>query len=82
MSLKLFSKNLRFYRFARGWSQDNLAKRLLVSRATVGHWETGQRYPSHEKLIALCDLFRVRSIDRFVRSDLTQSVKERKRLAA
>lgn len=35
----------RALREAAGVSQDDVAKAIGVSRATVGHWETGRRRP-------------------------------------
>lgn len=45
-----------------GWSQDELAGRLSVSRQSVSKWETGDNIPEPAKLISLAKTFSV-SID-------------------
>nr|WP_249315526.1 helix-turn-helix transcriptional regulator [Bacillus sp. FJAT-49711] len=52
----------------RGWSQEELAGKLFVSRQSVSKWENGQNYPSIEIVIKLSDLFGV-TIDELLRSD-------------
>lgn len=41
-------------REARGISLQRLADHLQVSKATVGHWETGERTVKHHDLARLC----------------------------
>ena len=43
----------------RGFSQEQLAKVLHVSKSTVAMWETGQRLPSVEKYEEIADYFDV-----------------------
>ena len=40
-----------------GWSQEELANRLGVSRQAVSKWECGKSDPSTSNLIALAALF-------------------------
>lgn len=42
-----------------GYSQEQLAKVLHVSKSTVAMWETGQRLPSVEKYEEIADYFNV-----------------------
>lgn len=58
-----------------GWSQDELAEKLFVTRQSVSKWENGQNYPSIEILIKVSDLFGL-TIDELLRSDeeLTKKV--------
>ena len=42
-----------------GWSQEELADRVHVTRQAVSRWESGAAKPDADKLVALCDLFRV-----------------------
>lgn len=60
-----FAENLKLYRRARGWGQNELAKALNLSAKTVSHWETGYTEPSISQLIFLADLFDT-SIDELV----------------
>ena len=41
----------------RGWSQENLAERLGVTRQSVSKWESGACDPSTTNLIALANLY-------------------------
>ena len=55
-------------RKARGWSQEDLAEKLGVSRQAVSRWEAGTAKPDADKIIWLCDLFGV-SADYLLRED-------------
>lgn len=55
-------------RKARGWSQEELADRIGVSRQAVSRWESDSAKPDADKIIALCDLFGV-SADYLLRED-------------
>ena len=46
-------------RKARGWSQEELAERIGVTRQAVSRWESGAAKPDADKTIAVCDLFGV-----------------------
>ena len=46
----------------KNWSQEELAKRLLVSSRAIGKWESGESEPSFSNLNALADVFEV-SVD-------------------
>ena len=52
-----------------GWSQEELAERLGVSRQAVSKWEGAQSVPDLNKLLAMADLFGV-STDYLLREDL------------
>ena len=60
---QVFGKNLRFLRYAagvavrgNGFTQQEIAKFLGVSRKTVVFWESGQ-VPSRAKLAFVCEFF-------------------------
>ena len=40
-----------------GWSQEELAEKLMVTRQAVSKWENGTSDPSTSNLIALAKLF-------------------------
>lgn len=78
------SENIADLRRQRGWSQEQLAAELGVTRQSVSKWESGTATPELEKLIVLADLFGV-SLDYLAReawpemsrpTDLEEQVKE------
>lgn len=52
-----FAKKLKQLREWKGWSQEELAKRLGVSRSKIGNYEQGTREPDFESLEAIADVF-------------------------
>lgn len=48
---------MRQERIAKGWTQEYVAEKLGVSKASVQMLETGQRKPSFDVLVKLLDLF-------------------------
>jgi transcriptional regulator with XRE-family HTH domain len=79
----IFGEKLKTERNKKGWSQEELAEKLFVSRQSVSKWENGQNYPGIEIIIKISDLFGL-TIDELLRSDeeLTKTViKESKKLA-
>ena len=52
-----FNNKLYELRKQKGFSQEELASRLNVSRQTVSKWELGESSPDMEKLVAMSDLF-------------------------
>lgn len=52
-----FAKKLKGLRETREWSQDELAKRLGISRSTIGNYEQGIREPDFETLEKIADVF-------------------------
>ena len=54
-----FSDKLIALRKKAGWSQEELAERLNVSRQSVSKWESGRADPSTTNLIALAKLLDV-----------------------
>jgi len=71
----IFGEKLKTERSKKGWSQEELAAKLYVSRQSVSKWENGQNYPGIEIIIKISDLFEV-TIDELLRSDeeLTKKV--------
>ena len=60
-----FHNKLYKLRKQKGFSQEELANRLNVSRQTVSKWELGETTPDMERLMALSELFGI-SIDELV----------------
>ena len=61
-----FNNRLYELRKQKGFSQEELANRLNVSRQTISKWEIGESTPDMEKLVAISDLFNV-SLDELVK---------------
>jgi transcriptional regulator with XRE-family HTH domain len=79
----VFSEKLKTERNKQGWTQDELALKLFVSRQSVSKWENGQNYPSIEIIMKISDLFGV-TIDELLRSDeelANNVIKESRQLA-
>lgn len=60
-----FNNKLYDLRKQKGFSQEELANRLNVSRQTVSKWEVGDSTPDLEKLVAISELFEI-SLDELV----------------
>lgn len=48
---------IRQERMRRGWTQEHVARKIGVTKATLQRIETGQRKPSYDVLVKLLDLF-------------------------
>lgn len=57
-----FGDRLRNLRLENNLTQEDLSKKLNVSRATVGRYETNERFPDKDTLKNIADVFNV-SID-------------------
>ncbi len=53
---------LKFLRKQRGYSQEQIARKLGVTQGTVSNWENGTAEPSAKKLTALAEIYCV-SVD-------------------
>ena len=46
-------------RKARGWSQEELAEKIGVTRQAISRWESDSAKPDADKIVDICDLFGV-----------------------
>lgn len=53
------SEKIMNLRKKNGWSQEELAERLDISRQSVSKWESGESVPTLEKLIRISEIFEV-----------------------
>jgi len=67
-----FREVLQQTRKARGWSQEDLAEKIQVSRQAVSKWETGDAMPDLPKLLALADALEL-SLDALCGREVTAS---------
>ena len=56
-----FGEKVTHLRIVNNISQEELAKKLNLSRQSVGKWESGESLPQIDKLLELCDLFKISS---------------------
>ena len=54
-----FGEKLQMLRKARGWSQEELAQQINVSRQALSKWESGASIADTENVVALSRLFGV-----------------------
>ena len=62
-------KNINALRKEKGFSQENLAEKVNVTRQTISNWELGETSPNPEQLILLSKALD-KSIDELVGNDL------------
>lgn len=72
--VKLLSEKLYKLRKDSGFSQEQLAEQLGVSRQAVSKWESGTAIPESDKLIAISNYFGV-SIDYLLKDDEENRIK-------
>ena len=59
--------NLKLFRQKNGYTQEQIAEKLSVSRQAVAKWESGSSLPNIENMIALADLYDM-SVDALARN--------------
>lgn len=59
--------NLKLFRKQNGFTQEQIAEKLGVSRQAVAKWERGETIPDIENVIALSDIYEV-TVDSLVRN--------------
>lgn len=67
-----FSDNLIKLRKGKGWSQEDLAEKLGISRQAVSKWEVGTSKPDIDNVIKISKLFEV-SIDELVNNEIIKT---------
>ena len=61
--------NLMELRKKNGWSQEELAEKMEVSRQSISKWESAQSVPDMGRIVRLSDLFGV-STDYLLKDDI------------
>lgn len=59
MNIKVISKYLQFLRKSQNYTQEDLAKKLCISRQAVSKWETGITIPDLEVLLKISKLYNI-----------------------
>lgn len=71
-----FGEKLQTLRKSRGWTQEELAEALFVSRTAVSKWESGRGLPNIDSLKEISKLFSV-SLDELLSGDKLLSLAEK-----
>lgn len=66
---------IRKYRTKAGFSQEQLAEKVFVTRQTISNWENDRSYPDIRSLVLLSEVFQV-SLDQLIKGDLEKMKKE------
>jgi len=74
----IFAKKLKQLRQQTGWSQEQLADRLNVTRQAVAKWERGTGFPDIDNVQALAKLFNtsVNELLDYTRAGLASAIRE------
>lgn len=59
--------NLKIFRKKSGYTQEQIAEKIGVSRQAIAKWENGDAMPDVENIIALADVYEV-TVDSLVRN--------------
>jgi transcriptional regulator with XRE-family HTH domain len=65
------SKNLKYLRKLRGWTQEEFAIKVGIKRSLVGAYEEERAEPRIDVLEVVCDIFKL-SLDDILRNDLSE----------
>ena len=63
-------------RLLKGLSQDELAEKVFVTRQAVSRWESNSAKPDADKIISVCDLFKI-STDYLLRDEVETDSKQK-----
>ncbi len=66
---------IKKYRNELGFSQEELADKIFVTRQTISNWENEKNYPDIKSLVMLSSLFDT-SLDNLVKGDLEEMKKQ------
>lgn len=72
----MLAENLKKARKNSGYSQDEVATKLSITRQSISKWENGHAYPDVISLKLLCDLYDI-SMDEIIKDD--EVIKKRKK---
>ncbi|MDE6752729.1 MAG: helix-turn-helix domain-containing protein [Eubacterium sp.] len=68
----IFADKLIQLRKQKGWSQEELAEKMEVTRQSVSKWESAQSVPDIERILQLSDIFDV-SLDYLLKEDVADN---------
>ena len=59
MNVDKLANNLKKLRLENNLSQEELSRKLFVSRQAVSRWETGKSIPDYSTLLNICDYYKI-----------------------
>ena len=62
------ANNLKYYREKAGFTQEQVANELRVTRQSISRWENGKSYPDLDNLALISELYQV-SIDHLIKEN-------------
>ena len=62
------ANNLKYYREKAGFTQEQVANELRVTRQSISRWENGKSYPDLDNLVLISELYQV-SIDHLIKEN-------------
>lgn len=68
-----FAENILKYRKIKGYTQDDIAEKLGVSRQSVSKWENGESVPDMTRTVELADILEVGMDTLFDREDVVKT---------
>lgn len=71
----ILSEKIIHLRKQKGWSQEQLAEQLNISRQSVSKWESGTSIPDLDKIIKLSKIFEV-STDYLIKDEIEETASE------
>lgn len=75
-NIMILADKIMCLRKQRGWSQEELANKVGVSRQSVSKWESEQAVPEMDKIVVLSEIFNV-STDYLLKEDMKEDCNER-----
>lgn len=64
----MIAEKIKNARIQKGYTQEQVAEKLLVSRQTVSNWENGKSLPDIISIIRMSDLYEL-SLDELIKED-------------
>lgn len=71
----ILSEKITYLRKQNGWSQEQLAEQLNVSRQSISKWESGASIPDLDRILKLSKLFDV-STDYLLKDEIEEDISE------
>ena len=62
------ANNLKYYREKAGFTQEEVANELRVTRQSISRWENGKSHPDLDNLVLISELYQV-SIDKLIKEN-------------